>query len=479
MNAPTNSSSLVHWLRSWAHNRIAMLDRNEGGAVALACLAACVVLFMTGLLLFDAGHAARAKVEAQNAADVSAYSQAAVKARTMNMIAYTNVAKRTIITLHNIYFGMWTAWVEWTAGRCKKAKKCKCVFCPTACWDCFINGALFIAEMFTDTIKYFGSAGSRHKSELEALTKYQKYMDKLTPWWAWSEGSVRGARNGAAVTSSFPPLPSTLLTSVPDWIEKALGFFGYAPLYNQTTLKDKMPIKKASWYDMCGVPFLSSGATLPWGAEFAANVLIHRQRSKEGAKKASVVAKGAAYALTAGCVYSWARFGGDNMAPYEPTAKTNSAKDLMAKSNIVFSYKMAPETRGHLRKNYDILPGADKSSIINPTTLGSGFWTLSRGEFYFDGGTPKPFEPKWTAKIRPVQLPGEFNQHGGNLNTNAMYHDIAPFLALSTIAFLGQNAIGGGGGGFGGGLQAAWGDLVFMEKASRTMDNQVINGLNK
>lgn len=480
MKAQTSSSHLLARMRSWALSRLALLDGNQSGAVAILCLAACMILFMTALVLYDAGHSARNKIDAQNAADTAAYSQAAVKARTMNMIMYTNVAKRSIVNLHNMYFGMWTAWVAWTAKRCKKAKKCKCLGCPSACKDCVENSILFVQEMFSDTIRFFGSAGSLAKDEIEALDKYQDYMTSLTPWWAWSEGLVRGSRNGASFTSSFPPPPGLTLTYLPNWINAAMNFLNMGSLYNMTNEVDGIPVRRASWLDMCMLPVISSGFTEVGRMEFIGNMFLHQHRSQKGAAKWSNVFKGAALATTVGCGYSRLRFGG-NMVPREPIASGNSAKALMAKSNIVFSYKMAPETRGHLRQNFNILP---QNYQVPPNFLerGSGFWTLSRGEFFFSkdagrmsGNKPDPFKPQWTAKIRPVALPGEFEELGADIN--AMFHDVAPYMALASLLAVGQNALNGGD--MVGGVQAIVGDAIYLEKATRSLDNGVINGLNK
>lgn len=462
MNANLKAhSNILARLRSWTRQRLESFNQDQSGAVAILCLAACMILFMVALVLYDTGKVARNKIDAQNAADSAAYSQAAVKARTMNMVMYANVAKRTIVSLHNTYFGMWTAWVAWTASRCSSCN----IYNPKACYDCVINGLLAIAEA-PDTIKYFGSVGSRYEKEIKALDKYQSYMAELTPWWAWSEGLVRGSRNGASITSSFPPPPGLILTKIPDWIETALQLFGKS-LGNHTDMKDSMPLKKGSWLKMC-VP--TTAAAL---LETTANVAIHKSRSKEGAKKGSVVAAGAALAMTGGCLYSYSQFG-SAMAPREPTAKGDSASALMSKSNVVFSYKSTPEMRGTLRNNYNILPGE-----FEPATAlqyGSGQWNLSRGEFFFDGGSPDPWTPKWTAKVRPVALPGEFQELGADLN--AMYHDVAPYMALSMLLSLGQSALTGGGG-FMDGVSATAGDAVFLEKATRSLDNSVINGLNK
>ncbi len=59
--------------------------RDEGGAVMLAALASTLMVFMLGMVLYDAGNTVRDRLKNQSASDAAAYSQAALKARTMNM----------------------------------------------------------------------------------------------------------------------------------------------------------------------------------------------------------------------------------------------------------------------------------------------------------------------------------------------------------------------------------------------------------
>lgn len=79
------------------------MEEDDSGAILLAALAGCLILFMLSLVLYDAGNASREKVRLQTATDSAAYSQAAIKARTLNTNAYTNVAKRSILGLQVTY----------------------------------------------------------------------------------------------------------------------------------------------------------------------------------------------------------------------------------------------------------------------------------------------------------------------------------------------------------------------------------------
>jgi len=226
-------------------------------ARAMAAMAACMILFMLSLVLWDVGHATRDKVDLQNAADSAAYSKAAVNARSMNMLAFTNIAKRTVVGLHNTYWGMFIAYAGWTAGECAECCSCGlpvpcCRLCP--CPNCASNVATLIREALGDWSEFAGFAlfpiptpagksGDVFGSELDALDKYQHYIKDITPWWGWAEQLLRGIRNGATVTVSWPP-PSDPLASMSNTVQDVLTL-PFMPsnwtLY-KTTTTDSLPV---------------------------------------------------------------------------------------------------------------------------------------------------------------------------------------------------------------------------------------------
>ncbi len=77
--------------------------RDQGGAIMILALVALLILLMLGMTMYDAGDAAHTKIQTQAAADSAAFSQAAIKARSMNMLAYANIAKRSIWGIHSLY----------------------------------------------------------------------------------------------------------------------------------------------------------------------------------------------------------------------------------------------------------------------------------------------------------------------------------------------------------------------------------------
>ncbi len=76
----------------------------------MLCIAGLLILLMIGLVLYDATATSKDKVTVQGAADMAAMSQASVKARSMNMLAYSNIAKRSIFSIHSTYISSFIAY---------------------------------------------------------------------------------------------------------------------------------------------------------------------------------------------------------------------------------------------------------------------------------------------------------------------------------------------------------------------------------
>lgn len=88
---------MMERLKARILGRLGRLDGDQSGAVALVCLAALLVIFMMGMVYYDSVVATSEKIHVQTATDASTFSETAVRARTMNMIAMTNVGKRMTI----------------------------------------------------------------------------------------------------------------------------------------------------------------------------------------------------------------------------------------------------------------------------------------------------------------------------------------------------------------------------------------------
>lgn len=88
------------------HNSAA-LGADEGGAVALMSLAAMLIIIMIVLILFDLAELGVEKTHLQTATDASAYSQATVQARGMNMLAFANTGKRMTVGMSTTYISLY------------------------------------------------------------------------------------------------------------------------------------------------------------------------------------------------------------------------------------------------------------------------------------------------------------------------------------------------------------------------------------
>ncbi|MFU8803613.1 MAG: TadE/TadG family type IV pilus assembly protein [Bradymonadaceae bacterium] len=188
------------------------LDRDQSGAVAILCLASLLIVLMLGLVLYDTIEIANEKVHIQAAADASAFSQASIEARTMNMIAFTNVGKRVTIGFVTAYDAVF-AWMKWISGAS--------IVLAIACYAAGAFFAPILSLCGTITQIAAGSTcatlreGQDHLKlntliqrfygpEVRAFNNYQQYMADVTPFWSWTEGVMRGFTNNAPVTMAYP-----------------------------------------------------------------------------------------------------------------------------------------------------------------------------------------------------------------------------------------------------------------------------------
>ena len=83
------------------------VHRDQGGAMALMSLAAILIIIMMGMVLYDVAGLGVDKTHLQTSTDSSAYSQATIQARSMNMISFSNVGKRMTVGMANTYISMY------------------------------------------------------------------------------------------------------------------------------------------------------------------------------------------------------------------------------------------------------------------------------------------------------------------------------------------------------------------------------------
>jgi hypothetical protein len=504
--------------------RLRAFHREESGAVIMMCLAAFMILVMVSLVMYDAGQVSFNKVNAQTGADVAGYSQAATKARSMNMIAFGNISKRSLVGLHNMYWAMYETWIAWTASRCST-----CGFWhPIACAECVYNGVMIVIEGLMDWFYFNGlpiipkilpmlySASTlAFEAQVSQINWWQIYMTDFTPWWAWAEASVRGMRNGASLIGTYPPL-ATPLTVVTDWVDMAVTAFGGTPSGGTSWLYDQLPI--ANWDKIIAFPSQNAssvwkpfvlgfynphaGCLAPtWGfnvvtptsfIEYMMNWVHHKNRSDGGFGPVDGPADAAA-----GWGFGAQILGGFcllrvnaistpslwmNMGPFNLRADTNSPRHMSMKSNIVFSYKHSPDVKNVLRENFNIIGQQYANNGRSAVEESSGSWALSRSEIVFPEGLKPRGSPNigmhdtwmwhtgWTGKLRPVALPGE--QTALNYDLENMLVDVSPFLWLSrnTLGFLSSPGFDG---------NAADADVAALQKALFAMDEPSLDGLSK
>jgi hypothetical protein len=483
-------------------------------------MASCLILILVALVVYDTGKVARDKVDAQMAADTAAYSQASVKARSMNMVAFANVGKRSVVGLHNLYWAMMGTYTIWWESQCSRC--CCGIFCGclTECLNCAGNAPVVALETILDWREFQGLpvapmdpnsfpalsavspglSGNDYADQVEQLNDFQKYLRDMTPWWGWAEALIRGARNGSHLTSSFPPLDSTAST-IANWIQQALSFQGIS-LSNATGRRDALPVQDqndSGNLSLESVRARMEGCLAPNGfnistpgsaLEFVANFQHHRNRS---ASRPIIASQGPREVAGLGLVqvpvncWAMATIGAainhplsDNMAPFVySNSMDGSAEDLMARSNIVISYIHSPENLTLLRQNY-AFTSKDYETTNVLLAGGTGSFAMSRSEIVFPSAN-RPFQllpnsngvwlwhPGWTAKLRPVAFPGEFQTLG--FGTNEMFHDMTGMMV--TGAFLVNGVFGGFD------FAAAAKDYLYFEKATRGMDAAALNGLAK
>lgn len=459
---------------------------NQSGAVLLLSLAAMLIIMMLSWVIIDAGQGARDKVEMQAQADTAAYSQASVKARSMNMIAYANVAKRSIIGIQSMYMGMYYGYAMWIAWRWSKCKWYR----PDICIDAAINSAMMLVETFGDFrqltgsifLGLFGSGGAAknyHRRDLQAIDNYQQYMMWLSPWWGYTEATVRGMRNGATTVASFPPPPGQLRGPIPDIMAQLRGTAvanGLGGLFTTAGVVDRLPWKRAP-YGNPAWPFSSNWNLASDGmigdaaymVEHLANSLHHKRRSSMGAATWRAYGYGMA-AFPFGYWWTTSKMGDVGKVYVVPKYK-NQASYLTDTSNLTLAYGNRPERFTGERQKYMFMDKEYNHQFGLADDFGytaSGDWSMARSEIsYQDGGTPNPFRPSWTARMRPVALPGEWQEAGYDLNQ--AYHDTLGFLALSSLVGMGSTA----------GLTSAMKDMVNMERATRSFGHSTIEGITK
>lgn len=444
--------------------QLARWHRSENGAVALMCLAAILILFMTVLIMFDASRATQAKTDVQIGADSAAYSAGATGARAMNMVSFANVGKRTAVGIHNMYVYEYNAYSNWVDQMCGCCCECAIACCPniTCCRNCIGNNISFIPLIeWIDMLLY--SLGNDLFDNLEELNDFQVALSDIAKTWSAGEAHLMGVRNNANMMAVWPDPASTDDT----YMQLPIALSDYK---SESCLA---PI----------VPFNQRNPSTNWTAlEFIVNwqVLIDRSTSSPNIASdgPAEVAEGSAYRGPGPAVVRavqacmgldnilfafghgiWALIAQlgvpDEAAPQflDVASVSNpwsTAEDGLKMSYILFSYKHTPQLGRKFRDNYDFLSGPQyeyqrndnfmdmnsRSTVGGSSTSASfpetGVFGMARSEFYFPPANQPDmneegehemwmFHPGWMGKLRPFILPYEVQ---GDSDMQISFNDI-------------------------------------------------------
>ncbi len=479
---------MIEFLRSFDPRRaLARIHANQQGAVAFMVLCALLIVMMMAWALFDAQESAREALDVQAAADTAAWSQSAVESRSMNTISFANIAKRIVFGTAAYYQALWIAFIEILA--IAVILSVACIIVDVLCFGCItsicekvieftVEVGLMMIEELPDLVTLETDLFTSHwLADIQALDAYQQYMSDLTPWWGWAEAYSRGSRNGATVVGSWP-VPKTV---------SSLGL-------TQTGLQDSLPIRRGT-----GEAWMTDLCLRSWGGwdivVFLAEYIIKNEINDAGNWKrmlAHVIAGPlAAFQFPAGCGINWLIMGQDQaIQPWQIKSGYSNSTWLRDTSNIVFSYHpdIHRMTERKRRKYMYISKGDDDVPLLYD---GGGSFGMARSEITFQSGEPDLWHTSWSARMRPVALPGEWSGLPSNQTLLNAWHDVLPYIAIgavlnTAIQTVASGISGSAGSGSNGDdfdfeavLSSTAGDFLKMEGAFGGLSQERIEGLPK
>ncbi|MFU8803112.1 MAG: pilus assembly protein TadG-related protein [Bradymonadaceae bacterium] len=447
--------------------RVARLHGDEGGAVLLLSLAGILILMLMAWVVMDAGEATRKKLDAQAAADTAAFSQASVKARAMNMMAYSNIAKRSIVSIYALYEGMYFAYTFWLI---EPNEECTATNDPAACAIVQRNAEVYNEESTRDYEAYKANT-KYYRADLQAIDNYQTYLEWMAPWWGWSEAVTRAQRNRATLATSYPPPPGSGRIMTPNLIQRVSQAAGPGAGHNIANYVDQLPVVPGSLDDLFHTGMRGNKAWLEF--EHPLNIKHHKERSQADAAEDHVIQPGGTRYFTLGMVRAERELGRfANPRKLKTYLDANSDRWLHDTSNIVFVFLEGQGTYSTMRQKYSVPDGGEYDPNQDSTRMKSyrpeGYWAMARGEIsYHHEDEPDLWRAAWTARLRPVALPDEHWQGGYDLNS--VFHATLNQLAFS--ALIGSRGIDS--------VDRLFDDLVYMERVTRAMGQSTVEGTGK
>ncbi len=454
------------------------LDRDESGAVLMMCLGAILICLMVAMTIYDVGVSARDKVMLQASADTAALSHASVEARAMNLTAYANVAKRTVVGIHTMYQGQYLSYRMWYLRKdydCRQGDL-------SACSIRVANDPLYWRETKNDYLVYSGdwevgwengdlgvggNSVGYHAIDVRALDNYQRYMIELSPWWGFSEATFRGMRNGATAVSNFPApkgYPQTTDISQATNMHLAMSNIGSDWPFELAPMDDELPWKKGSWWGDLYVNAMMRNDN--YRAQHQKWAEMHQRLSELGAAEDRVVRLGSSYYFER--AFSWTILAfGDAGRPYILDVPSSEAEWLARTSTLVFAYGH-DEMRGDLGNKYDMVDKDYQMDTADQATFETtGAWSIARAEYFTPDGLPDAYQSTWTARMRPVSLPDEWRDVGFDMSH--AFHSALPYMTLSAQIGAGSSRS----------VRDGVPDMATMERTMRAFGPSTANGMTK
>jgi hypothetical protein len=325
--------------------------------------------------------------------------------------------------------------------------------------------------------------------ELRAFDNYQLYMLNVAPYWAWTEGIMKGLSNRAPVTVSYPsPESEPHKASLP--IEKA----AWVQQCDRAHDRDR-------WYIFADVVLKQLGAAISGGG------------GEGGFSKGTLLSNAARYGSILLAGLFMAIIGKEVTSPldlFAPRTFHETCEDIVSRLlRRAGSFDIAG--RPHLLKRYSseadwlmdtssitfgMRPNSDKMNDDDGARRRLGFlsadyqslqpragatWTLSRSEIVHKTDNPNMWAAEWSVRIRPVALGGEWEEvSANNFDLAKAFNEILPRIVwVSGVAH---------------GLDAAGvelithpydgpsqilSEIVAIEMGVNAMDNEAMGGVSK
>lgn len=432
--------------------------REESGAVVILVLAMCVILLMLSWMMYDAGEMSRSKLKTQASADAAAYSHAAKRAESMNLIVYANIAKTILFSYIGTYFGAYQALRE---TQDYYRRMCFTTDPPApelleldefACEGWLIASHQLISQNFEAKYQHeirelwndgSGIGGWRRDvvfvgegGGIKALDDFQRDVVRRTPMLAWVEAATQARTNGAdfGVTWPNPEFGPRTGTDFRGVIPRADVPHGMRQ--SITDVVDYLPVERfpatgdTEWRD--NLSGCSTRWSMPGGYDTSPG-------------RANAVSRDPYMRGAITCNPDAARaFGGESALPYvfreETYVPSTGLSDewLHHSSSFAFAFNDVG-MNADLRKKYDIWKPEYKFKYASDEELfrkPNGMWAMARAELvYGSGPQPSMAECRWGARMRPLAHDDEWGPYetidGDSIGLNAMYHDTVGYMLLA------------------------------------------------